>query len=373
MKISDEKRALAEITTLRRSRRTVESFQKEQESIEADRAKADDIRAELDDPEAKAISERYDSIKTELDSLRSAADEAYSNRNQLYDERNGYQAELDTLFSRKRELTQSYREAQDKYWAKVQEDRARRAEKARAERVQEEVEKKKSLVERLREEASVPAFQAQIEDCQTLIDFFSGKTSAPAVAAALAPKQEIAGVQKLEARTVEAPGEGLIARKKKGEDEEEYFTGKAKKGGKGKKGGKPAAASTPDAEPTATTEKGDKLPLGLLSALLTMSIPPPANKADTPRVVEDLNTKKAWFVANQQRITAENVAKAEKEIARIVGKLPNGTAQANGDAPASGEATVASTDDITPVNGGTCCIGSGAHQLILSVRWRETG
>jgi len=36
-----------------------------------------------------------------------------------------------------------------------------------------------------------------------------------------------------------------------------------------------------------------------------------------PRVVEDLKTKKAWFEANQARVTAENVKKAESEIQRL--------------------------------------------------------
>jgi hypothetical protein len=348
MKISDEKRALAEISTLKRSRRTVESFQRDQEAIEADRAQADALRKELDDPEAKALSERYDTLKTELDALRKDADDVYSNRNKLYDERNGYQVELDTLFSRKRELTQSHREAQDRYWSKVQEDRARRAERARVQRAEEEVEKKKEIVERIREEASIPAFQAQIEDCQTLIDAFLGKTSVSAAAAALMPKKEIAGVAKLEARTVEAPAEGVIVRKKKGEDDEAYFTGKAKKGGKGgKKGGaKPAAdAESPAATPAAPESDLLNLPLPTLSALLSMSIPPPAAKSDVPRVVEDLKTKKSWFEANQARITKENMAKAEVQIARITGNKPG---------PEEPKITAApDAADVTPANGGT--------------------
>jgi hypothetical protein len=36
-----------------------------------------------------------------------------------------------------------------------------------------------------------------------------------------------------------------------------------------------------------------------------------------PRVVEDLKTKKAWFEANQARVTAEAIAKAEAEIQRL--------------------------------------------------------
>ena len=70
MRVVDEKRALQEIQQLKRSRRTVESFQADQESIEADRAKLDELRKQLDDPEFKAISDRYDTIKAELDEIK---------------------------------------------------------------------------------------------------------------------------------------------------------------------------------------------------------------------------------------------------------------------------------------------------------------
>lgn len=185
----------------------------------------------------------------------------------------------------------------------------------------------------MREEASIPAFSTQVEDCQTLIDYFSGKNKGDSYASApasLVPKAEVAGVEKLDIRKVDAePQEGLVARKKKGEDEESYFAGKGKKGKKS--GG--AKASTP-AEPSASTQLN--VPLPTLSALLSLSIPPPSATSDISRVVEDLKTKKAWFEANQSRVTAENIAKAEADIQ----KLTNG-------AKADGPST-----ELTPPNGG---------------------
>ena len=166
----------------------------------------------------------------------------------------------------------------------------------------------------MREEASIPAFSTQIEDCQTLIDYFSGKNKGDSyvtVPASLAPKTEVAGVEKLDIRKVDAePQEGLVARKKKGEVEDNYFVGKGKKAKKS--GG--SKTSTP-AEPSASTQLN--VPLPTLSALLSLSISPPSVTADVPRVVEDLKTKKAWFEANQSRVTAENIAKAEADIQKL--------------------------------------------------------
>ena len=70
MKLAEEKRALTEISTLRRSKRNVEALATQQAAIDADRAKADELRAGLDDPESKAVSKRYDEIKNELDALQ---------------------------------------------------------------------------------------------------------------------------------------------------------------------------------------------------------------------------------------------------------------------------------------------------------------
>ncbi|KAJ2986363.1 hypothetical protein NUW54_g9798 [Trametes sanguinea] len=66
-----------------------------------------------------------------------------------------------------------------------------------------------------------------------------------------------------------------------------------------------------------------------------------SSTADVSRVIEDLKTKKAWFEANQARVTAENKAKAEAEIRRILGKSADQT-----------EAPTPTANDIAPPNGG---------------------
>lgn len=325
MKLAEEKRALQEISTTKRNRKVVEGFEAEQASIDADRAKVAELSAELDDPASQAISKRYDDIKAELDELKKESDEAYAGRSKLFEERDNIQSALNALFTEKREQVQRFREANDSYYTKLNEDRARRAEKARAQRAAEEAEKKKAIAEQLLEEAQVPAFQAEIQDCQTLIDYFSGKTTTTTFAlGSLTPKTELAGVPKLDIRKVEDAPEGAVIRKKKGEVEESYFiAGKPK--AKGQKGPKANSSSKPketketngEAPASATSSGSLNVPLPTLSALLVLSIPPPASNADVPRLIEDLNTKKTWFEANQARVTASNIVKAEAEIQRL--------------------------------------------------------
>jgi hypothetical protein len=318
LKLADEKRALQEINQTKRMRKTVESFKADSDAIDADRAAVEDLKKQLDDPEAKAISERYDAIKAELDEIKKEEDELYANRSQLFEERTSLQQQLDALFAERRESTARFREANDRYYEKLNEERARRAERRRAQREAEEEEKRKARVLQLREEASQPAFQLQIEDCQTLIDFFSGKSTTAIVSSEKAGYTEPA----LEIRQVDEAPDNLVARKKKGEEEESYFVG-GKGKGKGKKGPKANGTVAADA-PSGSSNVN--LPFATLSALLSMSIPPPSSQADVPRVVEDLKTKKAWFEANQARVTAEAVAKAEAEIQRLTKGKGDGVA-----------------------------------------------
>ena len=318
MKLADEKRALQEISSCKRSRRTVEGFEAEHNFIEAERQKAAELRLELDDPVSKQVSERYDSIKAELDELKKESDEAYAGRSKLFEERDDIQNQLQVAFNKKRESSSNFREATDRYWTKVNDDRARRAEKARAQRAAEELQKKTEIAERLREEAQLPAFQAQIEDCQTLIDLFSGKSTGNVTykSTPLPARPEVAGVPKLELRKVEESQEGLVVHKKKGDEEEAYFIGGKNKNKTKKGSSKPNGSGTMTTTPNNSKESLN-VSLPTLAALLSLSIPPPASNTDVPRLIEDLNTKKAWFEANQARVTAENIAKAEADIQRL--------------------------------------------------------
>ena len=293
---------------------------------------------QIDDPESKALSERYEAIKAELDDLKKEDNDAYAGRAKLFEERDNLQAQLNDLYNSKRDSAQRFREANDRYWNKVNEDRARRAEKARAQRAADEAAKKLEIAERLKEEAAVPAFQAQIEDCQTLIDFFAAKNggNSTLVNAPLSTKEGVVGVPKLELRKVEAaPQEGLVERKKKGGDEELYFIGKGKT--KGKKSGAKGLSDVNSSQPTSNQLN---VPFPTLSALLSLSIKPPVSTADLARVIEDLKTKKAWLEANQSRVTAENVSKARHDIERLTGAkadAQSATTVINTSSPQNGE------------------------------------
>jgi uncharacterized coiled-coil DUF342 family protein len=102
MKLVEEKKALAEISQLRKSRRVVEGFATQQESIDADKAKVDEIRKELDDPEAKALNDKFDGLRKELDEINRKMDEQSKVRDGLFEERNAGASFSFSLFVQRR-------------------------------------------------------------------------------------------------------------------------------------------------------------------------------------------------------------------------------------------------------------------------------
>jgi uncharacterized coiled-coil DUF342 family protein len=94
MKLVDEKKALQEITTLRRSRKQLESSGSADDAIAADKARIDELRKQLDDPEARKVSDRFDELKKEMNGLREEGNKAFEERGKLFDERNALSVKL---------------------------------------------------------------------------------------------------------------------------------------------------------------------------------------------------------------------------------------------------------------------------------------
>lgn len=204
---------------------------------------------------------------------------------------------------------QSQNDTNKRYYAKVAEQRQARQDRYKSEKAKEDAARREEDITRMREEAKAPAYQAEIEDTSVLIGWFKGKYGGgevPTTNAAKSSSNPLEGVKEHEIRQVDSDFKGMTL-KKKGEDEElgGFFGGggKSKKKG-GKKAATPAAASGSQT-PLSTEAAGGavNLPMSLLTALLSLGIPPPSGKDDVSRVISDLETKKAWFEANSAQKT----------------------------------------------------------------------
>ncbi len=58
------------------------------------------------------------------------------------------------------------------YWAKVQDERKAKADRYKADKAAEDIERQQSQFEIMRENAKIPAFSRELEDCGVLIGWF---------------------------------------------------------------------------------------------------------------------------------------------------------------------------------------------------------
>lgn len=257
----------------RHIRKTVENFQADSEVLDAERAAVEELKKRLDDPEAKATSEHYDAVKirVEEDEMETDVDADLK----LFQERQRRQ------LGESPESTPWFHENKERYYVKFNEDQVRDAERRHAQREAED----------RRAGASQPAFQAQIEYCQTLIDYLSGKSIVPGTTTPVHASPMLA------TRQVAAVADSIVPLKRRGEEEKDYFIG-TKEGRRLKKG--PMAHST-FVTGAMSSASSVNLPSSSLSALRLLSVLPPSSQADVPRVVKDLEAKKTWFEAKQAR------------------------------------------------------------------------
>lgn len=174
MKLVEEKKALAQISNLKRDRKNVEAFTAQQAAIDADRKRADELRSALDDPASKAVSKRYDEIKSELDEINKKVEASAGSRSKLLDQRNTLSKKLDTLYAQRRDRQAAFRAANDVHYQRLNAERERKAAKYREERQAQDAAKRKEHEAQMREEAALPAFAKEIEDCDVLINVSVG-------------------------------------------------------------------------------------------------------------------------------------------------------------------------------------------------------
>ncbi|KAJ9105201.1 hypothetical protein QFC20_004336 [Naganishia adeliensis] len=329
LKLIDEKKSLTEISLLRRTLTSLTKLTTLEESIAQDRVQVDELRKALDDPESKRVQARWDELKSEMEGLREEGRKAWDERNGLFEKRNELQKQMDDLYAKKKDANQKHRDAQDAYYAKVREDQKAKQDRFRAEKAAQESLKRDEEIARLREEARIPAFSREIEDCGVLIGWFNGRygnkvpemKSVPS-GAAEDEARALTGVKELNLRKVEDEPVGVVLDKKAADAEDPWASLAGTGGKKGKKGKKTAApaASTDAPAPTSTSNASVNLPYALLTAILNLSIPPPSSQADVARCVSDLEHKKAWFEANQKQKTEQETARVEAVVKRMLKK-----------------------------------------------------
>ncbi|KAJ5082321.1 hypothetical protein N7532_011364 [Penicillium argentinense] len=303
LRLVDERKALSDISTMRKQRKGFAALEDSQKGINDLKAQISEVRKTLDNPEAKALSDRYSVIQKELDAIKAEQDGVYKNLNSLRDERTKLRNEkqekylaIKTIKDNHFSARRAYKQYEDEAW------RVRR-ERQQAERDAYEREKRKKVADKKLEEASAPAYADEILTAQGLIRHFDPAYNFTSLGLD-DKKQEGANFRAGVGRTVDDSGiKGMKVVKK--EDEDYFAPAATKKGKKGKKGG------------AAATETKFNMNVGIIEDFAKVKIDPPMNQSDVPAVVEKLAAKIGEWKKNQASKTEENIQKAKAEITRL--------------------------------------------------------
>lgn len=296
LRLVDERKALSDISQLRKQRKGFAGLDEAQKGINELKAQIAELRKTLDNPEAKALSDKYTAIQKELDAIKAEQDNVYKNLNSLRDERTKLRNDQQKKYAAIREIKDNYFKARRAY--KEYEDEAWRIrrERQKTEREAFDREKRKKAADKKLEEASAPAYADEIITAQGLIRHFDPAYDFSSLG--LDDKKDAgsnfrAGV----GRTVDDSGLQGMKVVRKEDREDDYFVGTGgKKGKKGKKGGAAAAGS-----------EGSKfnMNVGIIEDFAKVKIDPPMNQSDIPAVVEKLAAKITEWKKNQASKTEE--------------------------------------------------------------------
>ncbi|KAK9473367.1 uncharacterized protein V1510DRAFT_363635 [Dipodascopsis tothii] len=342
LKLVDEKRMLNDITALKKARKTFGTFRESEASIAADREKIAALRAKADDPETKEIAAKLTTLQAELDGINAEFDKTSKNRTSLVEKRNEARKIKDEAYNALWKFKNEYYAQEKEYRKYMQEVRQKQWERRIAEREAQDKERRQARAAKKLEDASEPAFTAQIATAESLLAHFD-PTFKPSTEG-IVQKSSFAPAS---ARQVALPDGVQVLSKKKDVAEDDYFVGK-----KGKK-----AKGVKKAAPAADEKKDDKFTLSpeIIDQLSKLSIGVPAAWDDVPAVVEKLKVKIEWFVDNQERVTAENIAKATAEIEKAEAEAASGDkekrapkrpAKAKKDAPAEDAPAEDAAEDV---------------------------
>ena len=301
MKLVDEKKALTEISNLRKQRKNFAQFDTSEKGIDELKSKIKELKDSMNDPEARALSEQYTKIQAELDSIKAEQDEVFKNLNSLRDERTKLQALQQEKFQAVRKLKDDYYGQKKAYSEYERAARQIVRERQKAERERFEKEKKKERAQKMLQEASDPAYLEEIRRGNSLLHFFDPSTK-PAEKAPLLAQSGLTAEASRKVDDAGLKGTRLVRK----EDREDDYLPAVKKGKKGKKGG--------------AAEKGFQVPPSVIDDCAFMGIDPPMSSTDVPNVVEKVKAKLEHWKSDQ----AAQTQRVSRLPCFVVGDLGNG-------------------------------------------------
>ncbi|KIJ56615.1 hypothetical protein M422DRAFT_149540 [Sphaerobolus stellatus SS14] len=297
LRFAEEKKAVNAISNLRRSRPAIESYMALSTSIAIDRNRLADLQKSMDAAPTD-LSSNIEEVRSQLEVLRQERNEFYANRGALFSERDTLQKRLTELYEERQRSTKDFHAAQEAFRQMNEAERAKEADRLRAERKAVDEKRREEGRARLMERAQMPIFYSKKRDCHTLLEFFSpyagGKAGKETVTSQPVASSPVSFHPQNEDSTSRYSGgqtwDQWVPMRKKSEKEEDFFMGSKK----GKKGRRQATEGSMSSSYTATASKMT-IPLPIMNLLMSFEIMPPSTTADVPHIVEAIQKKLDWL------------------------------------------------------------------------------
>ncbi|KAJ8610499.1 hypothetical protein MRB53_038491 [Persea americana] len=290
----EEKKILEQVGALQIRRKQFSTLADEQAKVDALKESIAAKKKGLVNPEFQALSTQYDETAKKLDALK----EKESSRNTDMD---AARKNMNDAHSLQQEKYKSLKALEDDYYkskrayGEYQRELSRQlAVKRQADRDEYNQKKKAELLQEKLEEASLPAYSAEIKACNALLTLISGTSEKAATTSG--PGQYAASAQ----RTVDASAfQGAKVLKR--DDDEDFMKGIASK--KNKKGRR----SAPFNAGVYVTQENSSL-----FDLIKEPIPDSPEAVATAKA--NIEIKRQVWIEDAPRKTKENIAAAQKEI-----------------------------------------------------------
>ncbi|KAG9285351.1 hypothetical protein G9A89_010826 [Geosiphon pyriformis] len=303
LKIIDERRIIAEISTLNKSKKTVEAFELHQDAIENDQKAIDDIKSTLDDGDLKKYNLEYDEIKAQLDEINQGQAEHRAKRDELFGEKKRLRDLINTEITKRRTLQEEFTKAKNDHRQWQDEERRRKWEMQKEKQEQYVAQQRADVAAQIREEAAIPAFQDEIVTCETLLHYFQSLQGNGKITEQI-PNPSSANLNLREPDISSNIPKGMMLTKKS-DRKEDYFVGGKYSSKKNK--------SAKDKKPGKT----NGFHHDILRQLTSVKVAIPTNLSEVEKTIVELTEKRAYYIENQSKITKENVEKAEAHIAAL--------------------------------------------------------
>lgn len=301
LKMVEERKAVADISALRRQKKAFGTIDEREQEISTLKASIADIKKQSDKSEYRQHQQEFDRVKKELDEFYISKKDASKDHDAAFESLKQARTEQEKAWTELKQYKDAHYAAKRQYHDYEREANKVREAKRKAEREAYLRGRRQEALERKLEEASMPAYGDELRAAESVMRILD-PSSVPS--ATSASTSEFAAKA---SRTVDDSGIKGTRLTKKGDDDDSYFIGGGGKKGKKNKRTKDANADSPSTASSTTNKDvlGKLWAPGSIEQFSKLGVEPPSYADDVPGTLEKVKDKRQFYLDDRDRKTKE--------------------------------------------------------------------